>query len=377
MLGLKVSGHNDNIRNMVTNFAWEIDNIGHVPNGNRSYFLSRSQPPFFALMVELLASIDGDAVHLKYLPQLVTEYNFWMDGRESGKNEYRRVVNVHGIYLNRYYDDADEPRAESFYEDVSLMQKTGRKKDLFRNLRAACESGWDFSSRWFNGKSLDSIRTTEIIPVDLNSLLYLLEKSIAKAYLQNNNEEEAKKFESFATARAELMREISFDQEHGFFADNIIPDPFNHSLPTLAMMYPLFAGIATEEQAKVTIRFAEKNLLKDGGWTTTLERSGQQWDAPNGWAPLQWITFVGLKNYGFNELANEGARRWLELNKNVFQRTGRMMEKYNVEDLALEAGGGEYPVQDGFGWTNGVYLALKNKGIKGAKGAKDQLNILK
>ena len=94
---------------------------------------------------------------------------------------------------------------------------------------------------------------------------------------------------------------------------------------------------------------------------TTNEYTGQQWDAPNGWAPLQWITYVGLKNYGADDLAQSGAERWLQLNKKVFERTGRMMEKYNVEDLSLDAGGGEYPVQDGFGWTNGVYLALMKR----------------
>lgn len=102
-------------------------------------------------------------------------------------------------------------------------------------------------------------------------------------------------------------------------------------------------------------------FLKSGGWVTTNQSTGQLWDAPNGWAPLQWITYEALKKYGANELANDGARRWLRINENVFNRTGRMMEKYNVEDLSLDAGGGEYPVQDGFGWTNGVYLALKKE----------------
>jgi alpha,alpha-trehalase len=94
---------------------------------------------------------------------------------------------------------------------------------------------------------------------------------------------------------------------------------------------------------------------------TTNEYTGQQWDAPNGWAPLQWITFIGLKNYDAAELAEEAAERWLTLNEQVYQRTGRLMEKYNVEDLSLQAGGGEYSVQDGFGWTNGVFLALSNE----------------
>ena len=100
-------------------------------------------------------------------------------------------------------------------------------------------------------------------------------------------------------------------------------------------------------------------LLKNGGLVTTTNNTGQQWDAPNGWAPLQWIAITGLSNYGKNALAKDIAGRWLLLNEKVYAATGKLMEKYNVEDLTKESGGGEYSSQDGFGWTNGVYLVLK------------------
>ena len=102
-----------------------------------------------------------------------------------------------------------------------------------------------------------------------------------------------------------------------------------------------------------------EKFLKDGGLVTTLEHSGQQWDAPNGWAPLQWIAVKGLLNYGYKEEAKEIMTRWLALNERVYKNTGKMMEKYNVEDLSLLSGGGEYETQDGFGWTNGVALGFK------------------
>ena len=105
----------------------------------------------------------------------------------------------------------------------------------------------------------------------------------------------------------------------------------------------------------------EKRFLFDGGLTTTLINSGQQWDAPNGWAPLHWMAVIGLENYGHTALAEKIARRWIKLNKDVFKRTGKLMEKYNVIDTSLEAGGGEYEGQDGFGWTNGVLLAMIKK----------------
>ena len=104
----------------------------------------------------------------------------------------------------------------------------------------------------------------------------------------------------------------------------------------------------------------ESDFLRGGGVLTTLNFTGQQWDAPNGWAPLQWMTIKGLRKYGFDETANEVKDRWLALNENVYKRTGKMFEKYNVDDITLHAGGGEYPLQDGFGWTNGVASALLN-----------------
>ena len=131
---------------------------------------------------------------------------------------------------------------------------------------------------------------------------------------------------------------------------------------TLAGVFPLFFKIATNDQAEKVARAIKDNFLMPGGVVTTLETTGQQWDAPNGWAPLQWITIIGLKNYEHHDLAADIANRWVKLNSDVFKRTGKLMEKYNVVDTQLEAGGGEYPGQDGFGWTNGVLLALKALG---------------
>ena len=127
---------------------------------------------------------------------------------------------------------------------------------------------------------------------------------------------------------------------------------------SLAGMFPLFFNIATEEQAKSCAQVIQEKFLRPGGVVTTTLHSGQQWDAPNGWAPLQWITIQGLKNYGFDDLADDIKNRWINLNTKVFRNTGKMLEKYNVENMDLLSGGGEYPVQDGFGWTNGVLLRL-------------------
>jgi len=102
----------------------------------------------------------------------------------------------------------------------------------------------------------------------------------------------------------------------------------------------------------------ERDFYKPGGFVTTLIVSGQQWDAPNGWPPLQWLTMEGVRRYGRAELADSARARWLALNRRTYAATGKMTEKYDVMDMARRAGGGEYPTQDGFGWTNGVGLAL-------------------
>ena len=130
-------------------------------------------------------------------------------------------------------------------------------------------------------------------------------------------------------------------------------------MKSLAGVFPLFVGIATEEQAHAVADMLRKDFLHVGGLVTTAIDNGQQWDAPNGWAPLQWVAIQGLKRYGYDDLANEIATRWTALNERVYDATGKFVEKYNVENDDGLGGGGEYALQDGFGWTNGVYEALK------------------
>src|SRR5258706_13561431 len=170
MLGLVESGRQDLVDDMVRDFSYLIDTYGHVPNGTRSYYLSLSQPPFFYAMVGLLNSADPAASYARYLPQLRREHAFWMEGAKGLRpgTAHRRVVAMaNGAGLNRYWDDADTPRDESYREDTQLAVRSGRSPpQLYRDLRAAAESGWDFSARWFaDGRSLATINTTEIIPI--------------------------------------------------------------------------------------------------------------------------------------------------------------------------------------------------------------------
>lgn len=186
MLGLQVSGREDLVDDMLDNFAHLIDTVGHIPNGNRTYYASRSQPPFFAYMVTLAAQAEGDKVYQKYLPALRKEYAYWMQGESTtprGQAARHVVAMPDGAVLNRYWDASDTPRDESYLEDVTTAKAaSGRAaNDVYRDLRAGAESGWDYSSRWLgDGKTLATIRTTSIVPVDLNSLMFHLERTIVK-----------------------------------------------------------------------------------------------------------------------------------------------------------------------------------------------------
>lgn len=364
MLGLQVHDRYDLIRNMVNNFAFLIDSVGHIPNGNRTYYLSRSQPPFFALMVNLLADRDSAAL-LHYLPQLEKEHAFWMKGRENVQNPgdvaNRVVMMPDGTILNRYWDDLPEPRPEAHKEDVEIQHQSGRSAtDVYRHLKAGAESGWDFSSRWFDdGKTLQTIRTTDFVPVDLNCLLYYSERMIAQAYRQLGNDSLARKFRRSASRRSKAILTYMWEPSVGYFFDYDFVKLARSGSATLAGAFPMFVDLADDVEAAAMARVLERDFLKPGGLTTTLVNSGQQWDAPNGWAPLQWIAYKGLRNYRQERLAEEIRVRWTRQNERVYRQTGKMMEKYNVMDTTLVAGGGEYPNQDGFGWTNGVYLAMK------------------
>jgi alpha,alpha-trehalase len=367
MLGLKISGKTDMLKNMVNNFSYLIDSLGYIPNGNRSYFIGRSQPPFYSLMVRLLASEEGSGILQTYLPQLEKEYLFWMKGADqlSATNRmfHHAVLLPGGELLNRYWDENETPRPESFREDVELSHISDQEiKKLFRQLRAGAESGWDYSSRWFKDvHSFASIHTTDIVPVDLNCLLLHLEQTIAEAHQLNGNQETFQRFQALAARRKEAIQKYCWNEKAGFYFDyDAVQNQQKKSL-TLAGAFPLFVQLANADQAKQVATTIQKKFLQAGGLTSTLETTGQQWDAPNGWAPLQWTTIAGLEYYGYDALAGEIARRWIRLNAEVFKRTGKLMEIYNVVNTNLEAGGGEYAGQDGFGWTNGVLLALMKK----------------
>lgn len=364
MLGLNESRRFDLIDAMMKNYTYLIRKIGYIPTANRTYLLSRSQPPFFSHMVELVARRQGSRAYIFYLPYLLKEYQFWMSGSLRLSNRYpahRRAVRMpNGTVLNRYYDDRDTPRPESYLEDIETARAaSGNDRRVYRDLRAAAESGWDFSSRWFkNPKDITTIHTTDIVPVDLNCLLYDLEMTIAQAYSLLKQPLFSTMFKRKAAKRLKTLRQYCWDEQSGLFHDYDFVKGEQTASESLASVYPLYSGIATHNQAQTIAERLKKSFLKTGGLVTTLETTGQQWDAPNGWAPLQWVAIKGLERYGFDQLAETIRERWIASNVHAYHHRGKMVEKYDVIHPESIGGGGEYPLQDGFGWTNGVLLAL-------------------
>lgn len=361
MLGLEASKRFDLIESMLDNFAYLIDLLGFIPNGNRTYFSSRSQPPFFSLMVKLLAEAKGSESYSKFKPYLEKEYSFWMNGinelSQNNLQEIQHVVKSKDGTLNRYFDSSNLPRPEMYFTDEEDQEKSQRSSEAyFSSIRAACESGWDFSSRWLDESlELKSIKASEILPIDLNCLLYHLEHLLSEI---ETNSLKANRYKIAAQERKSLINRTFWSEENAFFYDFNFKEGELCKVKSLAAVYPLFFKIASKDQATSVAYKLENEFLKDGGLISTTLETGQQWDAPNGWAPLQWMSIIGLRNYGFTNLADQVKQRWINLNTKVFLKTGKLLEKYNVVNMDLETGGGEYPVQDGFGWTNGVLLKL-------------------
>lgn len=364
--GLIADGHEDMALNMAKNFRHVIHNYGHIPNGNRFYYMSRSQPPFFVPLVALLADVIDTHIESDFYKDALLEHSFWMDATGDPNRRAVSFTDRQGRKhrLNRYWDDNPVPREESWIEDkLEFEASNGTDAAAFyRNVRAACESGWDFSSRWLADMSnLTTIETTSILPVDLNTVLWFNEMKLAEWSQSLGHPSRARELFKRADRRKKAINQLMWDDSRGFYFDYHLERKERKETFSLAAVYPLYFNLTDQSQAEAIAEQLEKHFLKDGGLQTTTVTSGQQWDAPNGWAPLQWMAIVGLEGYGMTELAEKIRMRWLKLNEDIYKKTGKMVEKYNVVDLQQEGGGGEYPLQDGFGWTNGVFSALSTR----------------
>lgn len=369
MLGLQQDGQDEVFDRMVLIFKDMLLKDGMIRNGNRSYYNGRSQPPFFAMMVALWQWRHGTESATQFLPALKTEYAYWMAGQSSLKpgEGRRRVVSLEtGGFLNRFWSDSEGPRSEAYKEDLELAHRAALEQgraaeEVFKDLAAGAESGWDYSSRWFADPSrFTTIQTTSLLPVDLNSMLWFLEKKIAELSAAVGDRASSQAFEGAARKRKSLMVKYLWDETSGEFRDFNWKTGVRSTQSTIATAVPLFVGLATPLQAQRIAHLIDKDFMRSGGVRTTLLNTDQQWDGDNGWAPLQWMTFAGLKRYQKDVLAERLRKAWLKTNDDMFTASGEMKEKYNVVNSRQAATGGEYEPQFGFGWSNGVYKAFSS-----------------
>jgi len=366
MLGLKESGHADMIENMVKNFAAEADSLGYIPAGNRSYLLGRPGPPYFALMIELLASVKGDNAYQTFLPQLEKEYAYWMEGAAAckpGQAAKRLVKLADGTLLNRYWDDNNTPRAEQYRNDVETAQKAGNKPLLYQQLRSAAASGWEPSGRWrADEKNAASTIALSVIPIDLNCLLYKLEQVIARAKQAQGQDSAAAAFHKKADRRAFAIDKYCWNKAINFYTDYNFLSRKQLNRITPAGIYPFCVYETKLDYMSLLARrvatVIKTKLLKNGGIQSSDRSTGLDRDAPYGVAPLQWMAVYGLDRCGQKELAREIGQRWIKLSTDVFKRSGKLLDKYNVADTGVETNKGEGISNYGFSYTNGVLLQL-------------------
>uniref|UniRef100_A0A5S6QXL3 Trehalase n=1 Tax=Trichuris muris TaxID=70415 RepID=A0A5S6QXL3_TRIMR len=369
--GLLASEMYSTAKDMIINLAVMVERYGFIPNGGRIYYLNRSQPPLLTSCVYDYFNMTGDIDLLQgMLPVLEKEYEFWVRERTVPYG----FIKGEPIRLFQYRTKVDQPRSEAYKEDLAVtahLPDLYRKRQVWSNIAAACESGWDFTSRWFghsgpHRSTMRSIRTSRIAPVDLNAFLCGNYFMLSKLYRAAGNPSAARKHEQSYEAAKKIMYKIFWDPIDQIWYDIDLDTGMRVSTYYASNMVPLFTRCFENEPfiEEAVVRYLEDNdiLNMPHGLPTSLTWTDEQWDRPNGWAPMNHMIIEGLRrsqNPVVQEAAYDLAKKWLELNFGVFLRSGgKMFEKYNVENGYAAGGGGEYDVQEGFGWTNGVALDL-------------------
>lgn len=326
-LGLMHTKRHHQAYEQADNLLHLFQRLGMIPTGNRTYLTARSQPPFLTSL--LLELYDAGASKEWLAPRI-----------EVAKQEYEHV-----------WRGTLQPHWRQVFEGLSRNYEVNLIDEL-----AEAESGWDYTTR-FHGRAL------QYIPVDLNALLYKYETDFERTALIMGKPEEAKQWQQRAIQRREQVDEYLWNQQAGFYFDYNYKLGKSSKVWSLAGYYPLWAGMASDEQAEALVRNLE-HFEHMGGLVTTLqypnvsEHHDAQWVYPNGWAPLHLLVVRGLAAYGYENEAQRTALRWLHTNLYNFSRHGKFFEKYNVVDLDAPPKEGVYPNQIGFGWTNAVFTVL-------------------
>ncbi len=393
LLGEIADNRSDLARGTVENFFYEIDHYGAILNANRTYYLTRSQPPFLSSMV--MAVYDAQRARnataarewlREALPYLIRDHALWTTAPHLAGN----------TVLSRYFDLGHGPVPEmaddsTYYVDVIRWLKghpqqtppgylepagasSGRRcadqanclqtsldgveltPQFYLGDRAMRESGFDTSSRFgpFSGS------TEDYAPVCLNSLLYKYERDVAKIEALLGNRSASAHWNHLAAVRKQRINSLMWDDAAGLFVDYNGRKRQRSTYRYVATYYTLWAGLATPSQARRLV--ANLRLFeRAGGLQTSTEDTGQQWDAPFGWAPTNWLAVEGLAQYGFTADADRIARKFMATVETGYEHDGTIREKYNMDtgssDVNVTTGYKTNVV--GFGWTNGVYREME------------------
>ncbi|KAM5246003.1 trehalase [Ctenodactylus gundi] len=366
MEGLLLSNMANTVRGMLQNFLDLVKTYGHIPNGARVYYLQRSQPPLLTLMMDRYVAHTNNITFLREnIETLALELDFWAVNRTvsvtSGGKSY---------ILNRYYVPYGGPRPESYSKDAELADTVpeGDRETLWAELKAGAESGWDFSSRWLvggpNPNLLSSTRTSKMVPVDLNAFLCQAEGLMSSFYSRLGDDAQAAKYRDLRAQRLAALQALLWDEQKGIWLDYDLDSGTRNPEFYPSNLAPLWAGCFSDPgTADKALTYLEDSqiLTYRYGVPTSLRNTGQQWDFPNAWAPLQDLVIRGLAKSPSPQtqgVAFQLAQNWIRTNFDVYSQKSAMYEKYDISSGGQPGGGGEYEVQEGFGWTNGVALML-------------------
>jgi len=414
LIGLEADHREPLAKGMVDNFLFEIEHYGAVLNANRTYYLTRSQPPFLTSMIR---AVYENPASFPASPEGRTQARAWLERAytlaEKDYSTWTRPEHKAGTTgLARYFDygtgpvpemaddstyypdvirwleahphatfageagtpylvkgpehptDADDARLKQTSCDVKISVVCMRAwadgyrltRDFYLGDRAMRESGFDPSFRFgpFDGS------THHFAPVCLNSLLYRYERDLQHIALLLGRGTEAARWAKRAQMRNNAIHRYLWRPQQGVFADYDFVKHKSSDYAYISSLYPLWAGVASREEARKVV--AKLNLFeRPGGLSMSNYESGAQWDEPFGWAPTNWIGVAGLDAEGFRDDAKRLAAKWNATVDQGFANDGTIREKYNVVsgNANVQVRTGYKSNEIGFGWTNAVYLKMK------------------
>lgn len=375
-VGLLRDGELELARGMVENFLYQIEHYGKILNANRTYYLSRSQPPFLTRMLLGVYERRPDRRWLaRAWPAVESYYRFWTEGDhltpQTGLSRYfdagggpapEVVSDERDAQGRTHYDRVREfYRAERF-DDYDVRRFYDRERDeltplFYKGDRSMRESGFDPSNRF----GPFSAAITSYNPVCLNSLLYVMERDAASILRELGRGREALAWDDRARLRAERVNRLLWSDADGLYYDYDFEGERLRRYPFITTFYPLWAGLATREQAR-RVRRNLAEFERRGGLLTSTKITGSQWDAPFGWAPMQLIAVEGLRRYGYAAAADRVSQSFLSLVLKEFVEHNVIVEKYDVvgRDSQVSSGlrFGYTSNEIGFGWTNAAFVEL-------------------